>query len=101
MSGVVQQVERLAKLAMDSGLAGVVCSAHEVARVRAALGPNALIVVPGIRQAGDPADDQQRTATARAAAQSGATHLVIGRTVLQAADPAGVWARLLEEARVS
>ena len=72
---------------MESGLAGVVCSGLELGRVRAAIGPAALIVVPGIRRPGDPKDDQSRTASPAEAVLRGATHLVVGRPIVQAADP--------------
>jgi orotidine-5'-phosphate decarboxylase len=77
----------LAKLAAASGLDGVVCSAAEVAAVRAANGPGFLTVVPGIRPAGADAGDQKRIATPRAAVEAGASILVIGRPVTRAADP--------------
>ncbi len=94
-----QEVGRLAGEAERAGLAGVVCSPHEVALVRARLGSGARIVVPGIRRRADAAGDQMRIATAADAAASGATHLVVGRPVIQAADPAAVFSQLLEEAQ--
>lgn len=93
------EVSRLAGEAAQAGLAGVVCSPREVALVRGQLGPGARIVVPGIRRRSDAAGDQVRVATAADAAASGATHLVVGRPVIQAADPAAVFAQLLEEAQ--
>ncbi|HSE28333.1 MAG TPA: orotidine-5'-phosphate decarboxylase [Gemmatimonadales bacterium] len=89
---------RLARLGAAAGLRGLVCSPLEVAEVRAAVGEGAWLVVPGIRDAGDAGDDQTRTATAGAAARAGATHLVVGRPVLRAADPGGALRRLTEEA---
>jgi orotidine-5'-phosphate decarboxylase len=89
---------RLARLGLSAGLRGVVCSPLEVAEVREAAGPAAWLVVPGIREAEAARDDQTRTATAGAAARAGATHLVVGRPILQAADPAGALRRLTEEA---
>ena len=87
-SGVVllDEVSRLAGAALDSGLRGIVCSPREVATVRAAAGPEAWIVVPGIRRAGDAAGDQARIATPAEAVRAGATHLVVGRPVLEAPD---------------
>lgn len=85
---LVEEAERLGKLAMGSGLSGVVCSPLETESLRAALGPQALIVVPGIRRPGDPADDQSRAAAPAEAARLGATHLVVGRPVLTAPNPA-------------
>jgi orotidine-5'-phosphate decarboxylase len=82
------QVLRLAGLARDSGLDGVVCSAAEIAAVRAALGPDFLIVVPGLRPDGAEAADQKRMATPGAARAAGADLLVIGRPITGAPDPA-------------
>jgi orotidine-5'-phosphate decarboxylase len=92
------EVSRLARSAARAGLQGVVCSPHEVATVRNVLPEGALVVVPGIRRAGDAAGDQVRVAGARDAAQAGATHLVVGRPVLQAADPRAALRELQEEA---
>jgi orotidine-5'-phosphate decarboxylase len=92
------EVDRLAAAALASGLDGVVCSPQETARVRTVAGPRALIVVPGIRRAGDAAGDQSRTADPATAAARGATHLVVGRPILAAADPAAAYAELAEAA---
>jgi orotidine-5'-phosphate decarboxylase len=93
---LAEEVERHAKAAVAAGLAGVVCSPHEIARVRPILGGRH-IVVPGIRGRTDAAGDQVRVATAGDAAADGATHLVVGRPVLQAADPAAAYQALQEE----
>jgi orotidine-5'-phosphate decarboxylase len=85
------EVVRLARSAGEAGLAGVVCSPHEIRAVRGALPGGAWVVVPGIRRAEDAAGDQVRTADPAAAATAGATHLVVGRPVLQAADPAAAF----------
>jgi orotidine-5'-phosphate decarboxylase len=90
------EAERLARLAMTAGLRGVVASGHELTLLRAALGPDPWIVVPGVRGAGDATDDQARTITAADAARLGATHLVVGRPITRAADPGGVYQRLKE-----
>jgi orotidine-5'-phosphate decarboxylase len=82
------QVVRLASLAQRSGLDGVVCSAWEIAPLRQALGPDFLLVVPGIRPAGSDLADQRRVMTPRDAARAGADILVIGRPISAAADPA-------------
>lgn len=79
----------LARLARDCGLDGVVCSAHEIAQIRAACGPDFLLVVPGIRPAGVASADQKRVMTPAEALARGADYLVIGRAITQAADPAG------------
>jgi orotidine-5'-phosphate decarboxylase len=96
---LTEEARRQAAEVMAAGLAGVVCSSAEVASVRQVLPANALAVVPGIRRETDPPGDQVRVATAREAVQAGATHLVVGRPVLHAADPADALKRLLEEAR--
>ena len=85
-----EQVVRLAKLAKQSGLDGVVCSAHEIAGIRKACGPDFLLVVPGIRPAGAELADQRRVMTPAEAHRAGADILVIGRPITGAADPAAV-----------
>jgi orotidine-5'-phosphate decarboxylase len=95
--GPRQQVLRLARLAIAAGAHGLVCSAQEVAMLREALGPDALLVVPGIRPAGSAADDQARTMTPREAAAAGADWLVIGRPITAAADPAAAAATIAAE----
>lgn len=80
-------VIRLATLAKASGLDGVVCSAEEVAALRAALGAEFRLVTPGIRLAGDAKGDQQRVVTPADAVKLGADYLVIGRSITQAKDP--------------
>jgi orotidine-5'-phosphate decarboxylase len=82
------QVVRLASLTQKSGLDGVVCSAHEIAAIRKACGPDFLLVVPGIRPAGSDLADQRRVMTPREAASAGADILVIGRPITSAPDPA-------------
>jgi len=82
------QVQRLATLAKVGGLDGVVCSAHEIAAVRAACGPDFLLVIPGIRPPGADFADQRRVMTPRDAVKAGADILVIGRPITGAADPA-------------
>jgi orotidine-5'-phosphate decarboxylase len=96
---LVDEVVRQAEEAASAGLAGVVCSSAEVASVSRVLPEGALLVVPGIRRETDTAGDQVRVATAREAVRAGATHLVVGRPVLHAPDPAGALKDLLEEAR--
>ena len=82
-----QQVQRLARLAHDCGLDGVVCSPQEIATVKAACGPAFLTVTPGIRPADASLDDQQRVATPASAMRAGGDYLVIGRPITRAADP--------------
>jgi orotidine-5'-phosphate decarboxylase len=93
------EVERQALVAVAAGLQGIVCSPQEVSLLRRRLGPEPLIVVPGIRRRSDPASDQARVATAKDAVVNGATHLVVGRPILQAVDPASAFEEFLEEAR--
>jgi orotidine-5'-phosphate decarboxylase len=82
-----EQVVRLAQLSRANGLDGVVCSAHEIASLRAALGPDFLLVVPGIRPAGSDLNDQSRVMTPAEAHKAGADLLVIGRPITAAPDP--------------
>jgi orotidine-5'-phosphate decarboxylase len=95
---VSREAERLALVAVEAGLSGVVCSPREVSLLRRRLGPAPHIVVPGIRRRNDPIADQARVATARDAVADGATHLVVGRPVLQAADPAAALSEFMKEA---
>jgi orotidine-5'-phosphate decarboxylase len=80
-------VLRLATLARDSGLDGVVCSAQEAALLRKHCGNEFCLVTPGIRPASASHDDQSRVMTPQAALQAGSSYLVIGRPITQAADP--------------
>ena len=93
------QVLRLARLARAAGIDGLVCSAEEVEAVRAAVGPEAQLVVPGIRPAGAAGrrDDQRRVASAMEAIARGASMLVVGRPIADAAHPAKVAAGILAE----
>ena len=81
------RVQRLAMLAADCGLDGVVCSALEAPELRAARGSDFCLVTPGIRLAGDSADDQRRVLTPADALARGADYLVIGRSITAAHDP--------------
>jgi orotidine-5'-phosphate decarboxylase len=82
------QAMRLAKMAARAGARGFVCSPAEVAQVRATVGPDAVIVTPGIRPSGSASDDQKRTGTPSEAIRAGASILVVGRPIRDAADPA-------------
>jgi orotidine-5'-phosphate decarboxylase len=81
------RIQRLARLAWDCGCDGLVCAAADLPGVRAAVGPEPLIVTPGIRPAGADAGDQHRVATPGQAMKAGADFLVIGRPITQAPDP--------------
>lgn len=81
-----EQVERLATLARDSGIDGIVCSGNEVAAARR-IWPDGFFVVPGVRPANGDAGDQKRVMSPRAALDAGASVLVIGRPITQADDP--------------
>jgi len=91
------QVLRLAELAKQSGLDGVVCSAREAEALRAALGPDFKLVVPGIRPDWASADDQKRITTPADAVAKGADYLVIGRPITAAQDPADAARRIAGE----
>jgi orotidine-5'-phosphate decarboxylase len=92
-----EQVLRLATLAKHAGLDGVVCSAHEIAALRKALGPDFMLVVPGIRPAGADLADQRRVMTPGKAYAEGADILVIGRPITGAADPAAAAKAIVAE----
>jgi orotidine-5'-phosphate decarboxylase len=87
---------RLAKLAQESGLRGVVASPHEVAAIREACGSEMRIVVPGIRPEGSEAGDQRRTTTPAAAIAAGADYIVVGRPITDASDPRAAALSLVE-----
>jgi orotidine-5'-phosphate decarboxylase len=85
--GPVQQVLRLARLALDEGADGLVCSAHEIAQLRDAFGEKPILVVPGIRPAGSAIGDQARVMTPEQAIAAGADYIVVGRPITGAAKP--------------
>ncbi|MBR3313710.1 MAG: orotidine-5'-phosphate decarboxylase [Atopobiaceae bacterium] len=96
-SSVAEEVRRLAKLAVGAGAHGIVCSPQEASDMRQLLGPEALIVCPGIRPAGADVGDQARIATPAAAIAAGASKLVIGRPITKAADPVAAFESIVNE----
>jgi orotidine-5'-phosphate decarboxylase len=87
---------RLAKMAHDAGICGLVCSPQEAAQMRQAV-PDSVLVTPGIRPAGADIGDQKRIATPSAALAAGADYLVVGRPITQALDPASAVSAILDE----
>jgi orotidine-5'-phosphate decarboxylase len=93
---LLDQVLRLASIALGAGCAGVVSSAREVKALRTKLGENFLIVNPGVRPAGADHGDQARVVTPTEAIRAGATHIVVGRPITAAKDPAAA-ARAIQQ----
>lgn len=91
------QVERLAMLAADCGLPGLIAAPPEIAPLRQVLGRETILMIPGIRPQGSDAGDQKRVMTPAAAMAAGADFLVIGRPITAAADPAAAAARISAE----
>jgi len=87
----------LGKLAIDSGVPGLVCSPLETRSVRDALGKDPILVTPGIRPAGSEAGDQKRIATPAMAAADGSTYIVVGRPILEAPNPGLAAEQILAE----
>jgi orotidine-5'-phosphate decarboxylase len=96
---VSDAVRRLAALAVSAGARGLVCSPREVAAVRAEVGPDILLITPGIRSAGATSDDQARVATAEEALKAGADLLVIGRPITRSPDPGAAAAAIASSLR--
>jgi orotidine-5'-phosphate decarboxylase len=94
---LTDQVKRLAALTQEAGLAGVVCSAHEIEALRALCDPDFVLMVPGIRPSGSDHQDQKRVMTPKQALQKGATHLVIGRPITGDTKPAKAAQAILDE----
>ncbi|HXF17245.1 MAG TPA: orotidine-5'-phosphate decarboxylase [Burkholderiales bacterium] len=99
-SNPTAEVMRLAELASDCGLDGVVCSAWEASAIRDQLGSRFLRVTPGIRLPEEAADDQKRIMTPQLAIRSGSSYLVVGRSVTRSTDPLAVLARINGEISV-
>lgn len=94
---VEEEVLRLARLAVDAGVGGFVCSGHEAGAVRKELGKKLALVVPGIRFSHGASHDQARVVTPADAARAGAEYVVVGRAVTAAADPVEAMKRLSAE----
>jgi orotidine-5'-phosphate decarboxylase len=92
-----ETVPRWAKMAIEAGAHGIVCSAQEIELVRSAAGDDALIVTPGIRPAWASKDDQQRIMTPKQASDAGANYIVVGRPILNHENPATAVGLVLEE----
>lgn len=95
--GVAAQVERLATLAMNAGMQGLVCSPGEVGNLRSRLPRQPLLVIPGVRPAGSEVGDQRRVATPQAAIHAGADYLVVGRPITRDANPGKAARAVIEE----
>jgi orotidine-5'-phosphate decarboxylase len=92
-----QQVELLAKMGVNAGIRGFVCSPQEVTALRSLTGPDGVLVIPGIRPAGGEIGDQKRIATPADALNNGASFLVVGRPITQAPNPAAAAEAILAE----
>jgi orotidine-5'-phosphate decarboxylase len=95
--GLEARIVRLARVAWQSGCDGIVCSARDLGRLRSDLGPEPLVVTPGLRPAAAATDDQRRTAPPADAVAAGADYLVIGRPITRAGDPAAALAAIGRE----
>jgi orotidine-5'-phosphate decarboxylase len=97
---VSRQVVRLAKLAKENGMDGVICSPEEITALRHAMGKDFILMVPGIRPVWAGTNDQKRVMTPREACDAGATYLVIGRPITKADNPAGAAQKIADELKV-
>jgi orotidine-5'-phosphate decarboxylase len=96
-----EQVIALANMALSNGADGLVCSPNELELLRKTFGPAVLLVTPGIRSAGEAANDQKRIATPAFAARAGANAIVVGRPVTAAPDPCRAAQQIMEELRAA
>lgn len=92
-----EEAARLAKLAQANGIDGIVCSPMEAHDMRELLGPDALIVTPGVRPVGAALGDQSRVATPSQAIERGASHIVVGRPITGADDPVAAFDAIVVE----
>jgi orotidine-5'-phosphate decarboxylase len=94
-----EAVDRLAGLAVDAGIGGIVCSAREVAAVRARVGKEVVLVTPGVRLPEDSVGDQKRVVTPFEAVRAGANYIVVGRPITKASDPVAAARKFAAEMR--
>lgn len=94
---VAELVARRSQQALEAGIDGIVCSALEAGPVRQVIGPDRLIVTPGIRPAGSDLGDQKRVLTPRQAREAGIDHVVVGRPITAAGDPRAVVQAIVAE----
>lgn len=94
---LTEEVRLLAKLACDAGSDGIVCSPHEVGKLRHDLGKDSVLVTPGIRPVGACQGDQSRVATPAKALEAGASQIVVGRPIVQASDPFAAFQAVVSE----
>jgi len=96
-AAVATQVVRLAKLAQQAGISGLVASPHEITALRRACGKKLTLVIPGIRSQGDATDDQKRVLTPSQAMRAGADYIVVGKPIRDAKDPCQAARRIVED----
>lgn len=92
-----EKVELLAKLAVDSGMRGLVCSPLEIERLRKIIPQEVKLITPGIRPAGSSTDEQKRVMTPSLAAEAGSDFIVVGRPILKAENPAAAARAIIDE----
>lgn len=98
IAGTVEDsVVHLSQVADQVGMDGVICSGHEVKRIKQVTSPHFLAITPGIRPLGSEANDQKRIVTPKMAIEAGADYLVIGRPITRAASPLAVYQQVLDE----
>ena len=94
---VMESVQNYARLADESGLAGVVCSAKEISAIREVTNPDFLCITPGIRPDLNTHDDQKRVVTPKQAAEMGSNGIVVGRPITQSDDPVAAYKKIRHE----
>jgi orotidine-5'-phosphate decarboxylase len=94
---VEQLVAERAQLALDVGVDGIVCAAEEAAPLRLMIGPDMILVTPGIRPSGSARGDQKRVATPAQAVRAGVDYIVVGRPIVEAPDPRAAAQAIVQE----